>query len=281
MTDSSETKDHLSTWRSFLGIGQSRIGRPVSREDREKERTNEQKRAVLTQVIESHIPSEDALFGMLSWTQAKRFFPMLHELVTAGSKAFVAKLKSGIGNFFGRVGRSHKKAAAALLLSNLTLDEAHQVSGLSKNYLSQARSRRFDVDSSRLVKEEYTPQTERQRVNPLEVECHVQWHKDALGSKSGQVSGEDRYLYDSPSTFYVEKYQRGGFRDIMQKITTRLREQHSGEELDHLCRLKTRFWSNCRVFLKDGHNAKIYIPHMEPDDIESNSDSDGEIDVSS
>ena len=102
----------------------------------------------------------------------------------------------------------------AILLADLGLADAAKLSGLLSTYISSARSNGdvtgFDAYNSRLVQENYPPNTRKQKTHPIELEVLEEWARANLGNKSGQQTHEICFLYGPPDHFIEEVYIRRG-----------------------------------------------------------------------
>ena len=159
----------------------------------------------------------------------------------------------------------------ALLLKFLPLDIACEVSGVEKHYITNARTPSYNVLSSRLVTEQYTPGTTKKTVHEVEEVCTIEWMKELiLGEKSGQVNADKYYRFERKDVIYHEQYQPRyvdhrdfhlfllfRFMEIVKRMVDRLKED--GNDLALARAPTTRFWRNIAVFLKHKKRSKVYI----------------------
>ena len=115
-------------------------------------------------------------------------------------------LRNGVRRFFSFVGRSHKKDACALILSDCDTRFAADIAGVNTNYIHSSRSPSFNPTQHRLCTELYT--STKTFVHPIEVTCTLTHMRSRLEHKSGQKAGDRYFRSDPQAIVYHEDYQQ-------------------------------------------------------------------------
>lgn len=193
-------------WGYVQTLQGSTRGRPTSATADVKVNTvNRRKRDVISTL--SSFGSEREITTVLSWPQAKKDYPTLNKLVLQSEE--LTQIKQNVQNTLKAVGKSHKKALTSLLLADLPLAAAVELSENNSSYIHKARAASFKPLESRLCTEHYTPHSSKVRVHELEKKGTIAWaiESGALGAKSGQVSDDQYFRFVSRDTWYHEHYQ--------------------------------------------------------------------------